>query len=79
MKTTELKLKHDGRVRSSDFVRRAAARTLKRLKDETVFQCVRPICFDEWRECVGIIAEEMSKLPPNDRTETPPTNGVRKP
>jgi len=47
-------------------VRRAAARTLKRLKEETVLRPIGPICMEEWQCCRDIITEEMTKLLPND-------------
>jgi hypothetical protein len=54
-------------VRSSEIVRRAAARTLLRLKRETVLRPIGPICMEEWKCCRDIIAEEMTKLLPNDK------------
>jgi len=49
-------------VRSSEFVRRASARTLLRLKRETALRPIGPICMEEWQCCRDIIAEEMKKL-----------------
>lgn len=43
-------------------VRRAAAKTLNRLKRETVLKPIGSICFEEWQECRDIIAEEMSSI-----------------
>lgn len=65
MKTPKLKPQRDGRVRPSELVRRAAARTLLRLKRETVLRPIGPICMEEWQCCRDIIAEEMTKLLPN--------------
>jgi hypothetical protein len=44
------------------LVRRAAARTLLRLKRETVLRPIGPICMEEWTCCRDIVAEEMTKL-----------------
>ena len=57
------KPKTPNRVRYSEIVRRAAARTLLRLKRETVLRPIGPICIEEWQCCRDIIAEEMTKLP----------------
>jgi hypothetical protein len=53
-------------ARSSELVGRAAARTLLRLKRETVLRPIGPICMEEWQCCRDIIAEEMKKLLPSN-------------
>lgn len=58
-------LKTTSPVRSSELVRRAAARTLKRLKEETVLKPTGSICIEEWKCCRDIISEEMTALLPN--------------
>jgi hypothetical protein len=65
------KPKTPNRVRSSELVRRAAARTLLRLKRETVLRPIGPISMEEWQCCRDIIAEEMTKLLPNDQAQRP--------
>lgn len=59
-------------VRSSEFVQRAAAKTLLRLKRETVLSPVSAIRFSEWERCRNVIAEEMDKVIKASKSKSTP-------
>jgi len=64
-------------VRSSELVRRAAAKTLLRLKRETVLRPIGPICLEEWKACRDIISEEMEKVIKASKSKSTPNADIR--
>ena len=43
-------------------INRAAARILVRLRVETALASIGSICFEEWKECRDILADEIAAL-----------------
>lgn len=43
-------------------INRAAARILVRLRSETALAPIGAICFEEWKECRDILADEIAAL-----------------